>query len=163
VTPALFQAAEILDMAIEIERKGLAFYQGCAVARASEPVAEVFEFAATEEEKHIRLFTEMKSALEQYTLPESYPGETLAYIHGLIGQTVFGTVEEAACGAEQIGDVADAIDKAVAMERESIAFYSGVRELVRESERDVIDEVIAEEHRHIRRLLALRHELVESE
>ena len=38
----LFQAAEVLDMAIDIERQGLAFYTGCIAARASEAVSEVF-------------------------------------------------------------------------------------------------------------------------
>ncbi len=155
----LFQAAEVLDMAIEIERMGLAFYRGCTAARASEQAAEVFEFAAEQEQQHIELFARMKRDLDQYTVPESYPGETLAYVRGLIGDTIFATVDEAACSAEEMPDVDSAIDKAVRLERQSIAFYSGLREVVRPSEHDAIDEVIAEEHRHIRRLVALQHEL----
>jgi len=155
----LFQAAEVLDMAIEIERKGLAFYRGCAVVRANEKVAELFEYAGEQEQRHIEVFTRMKRDLDQYTLPESYPGETLSYIDGLIGDTAFATVDEAACAAEEMSDVGEAIATAVAMERSSIAFYSGLRDLVRESERAAVDEIIAEEHRHIRRLLALGHDL----
>lgn len=155
----LFQAAEVLDMAIEIERKGLAFYHGCAAARADERVAEVFEYAAEQEQRHLELFTRMKRDLDRYTLPESYPGETLAYIRGLIGKTAFGSVDEAACAAEAMTDVGAALAMAVELERSSIAFYSGLRELVRASERVVVDEIIVEEHRHIRRLLALQHEL----
>jgi len=159
VDSPLFQAAEVLDMAIEIEHKGLAFYRGCAAARASEKVAEVFEYVAEQEQQHIRLFSQMKQDLARYTVPESYAGETLAYMRSLIGDTAFATVDEAACGAEEISDGLAAIDMAVDMERQSIAFYSGVREVVRASEHGVIDEVIAEEHQHIRRLLALRHDL----
>lgn len=155
----LFQAAEVLDMAIEIERKGLAFYRGCTVARANEQVAEVFAYAAEQEQQHIELFARMKRDLDQYALPESYPGETLAYIRGLIGATAFGSVDEAACAAEEMTDIGEAIATAVDMERSSIAFYSGLRDLVRPSERAAVDEVIVEEHRHIRRLLALQHEL----
>lgn len=155
----LFQAAEVLDMAIEIERKGLAFYRSCGVARANEKVAELFAYAAEQEERHIEIFTRMKRDLDQYTLPESYPGETRAYIEGLIGETAFATADEAACAAEEMSDIGEAIATAVNMERSSIAFYSGLRDLVRESERAVVDEIIAEEHRHIRRLLALEHEL----
>ncbi|MGD9497956.1 MAG: ferritin family protein [Armatimonadota bacterium] len=155
----LFQAAEVLDIAIEIERKGLAFYRSCGAARASERVAEVFEYAAQQEQQHIQLFARMKRDLKQYTLPESYPGETLAYIDGLIGETAFATADEAACSAEAIEDVGEAIAMAVEMERQSIAFYSGLKQLVRASERPVIDDVIEEEHRHIRRLLALRREV----
>jgi len=46
---------------------------------------------------------------------------------------------------------------AVELERSSIAFYSGVKQIVRESEKGVIDDVITEEHRHIRRLLELKN------
>ncbi len=155
----LFQAAEVLDMAIEIERKGLAFYRGCKAASADDKVAEVFEFAAEQEHKHIELFTHMKRDLEQYTVPESYPGETLAYMRGLIGDSVFATADEAACSAGELTDVGEAVEMAIDLERQSIAFYSGLRELVRASEHAAIDEIIAEEHGHIRRLVQLQGEL----
>jgi len=157
----LFQAAEVIDMAIEIERKGLAFYRGCTAARASEQVAEVFEFAAKQEQKHIELFARMKQDLDRYTVPESYPGETLAYVRGLIGDSIFGSVDEAACSAEELTDVDEAVEMAIDLERQSIAFYSGLRDLVRPSEHAAIDEIIAEEHRHIRRLVELQNELAD--
>lgn len=155
----LFQAAEVLDMAIEIERQGLAFYRGCAAARASEAVAPVFEYAAEQERNHIEQFARMKRDLAEYTVPESYPGETLNYLRGFLANRLFTSVDDASCSAEAIEDEIQAVDMAVELERSAIAFYSGVKQIVRESERDVIDEIIAEEHRHIRRLLELRNTL----
>ncbi len=153
----LFQAAEVLDMAIEIERQGLAFYEGCAAARASEVVATVFGYAAGQERRHIELFYEMKSALDEYTVPESYPGETVSYLRAFLSTRLFTSVDDASCSAEAIEDEAEAIEMAVELERSSIAFYSGVKQIVRESEKGVIDDVIAEEHVHIRRLLELKN------
>lgn len=150
-------------MAIETERQGLAFYRSCAVARASERVAEVFEYAAEQERRHIDLFTQMKADLDQYTVPESYVGETLAYVRTFVGERIFSDVDAAACAAEAMEDEFEAIDMALELERRSIGFYTGLREVVRESEQDTIDEIIAEEHRHIRRLLRLRHELEQDE
>ncbi|MGC9317570.1 MAG: ferritin family protein [Armatimonadota bacterium] len=155
----LFQAAEVLDMAIEIERQGLAFYRSCGIARASEQVAEVFEYAAEQERRHIELFAQMKADLDQYTVPESYAGENLAYVRTFVGERVFDDVDAATCAAEAIEDEFEAIDMALELERRSIGFYTGLREVVRESEQETIDEIVAEEHRHIRRLLRLRHEL----
>ncbi len=155
----LFQAAEILNMAIEIEQKGLAFYEGCAARRASSEVAEVFDFAAEQEREHIQVFSRMKRDLDQYSLPESYPGEALAYVRAFVADEVFGTVDEATCGAQETADELAAVDTAIDLERESILFYLSVARLVRESEQDAIDRIIDEEHEHIRRLLALRHDL----
>jgi len=155
----LFQAAEVLDMAIEIERQGLAFYQGCAAARASEQVAEVFDYAAEQERRHIEQFSKMKRDLDRYTVPESYPGETLSYLRGFLDNRMFSTVDEASCAAEEIRDEMEAVEMAVDLERSTISFYSGIKQIVRESEREVVDEIIAEEHRHIRRLLELSNKL----
>lgn len=155
----LFQAAEVLDMAIEIERQGLAFYTGCAAARASESVADVFEFAAEQERRHIETFSRMKRDLDEYTVPESYPGETLSYLRGFLRQRLFTSVDDASCSAEAIEDEIEAIETAVELERSTIAFYSGVKQIVRESEQDVIEKIIAEGHKHIRRLLELNNEL----
>ncbi len=155
----LFQAAEILDMAIEIEREGLAYYTSCRAARADERVAEVFDYAAQQERDHIRTFTKMKADLDQYTVPESYPGETLSYIRSLVGKRIFEDVDAASCAAEAIEDVSEAVDQALELERRTVNLYAGLRELVRQSERDTVDEILAEEHRHIRRLLQLRHQL----
>jgi len=156
----LFQAAEVLDMAIEIERQGLAFYTGCIAARANEAVSEVFEYAADQERRHIELFSKIKSDLAEYTVPESYPGETLSYLRGFTKTRVFESVDEATCSAEAVTDELEAVEMAIDLERSTIAFYSGVKQIVRESEQDVVEEIIAEEHRHIRRLLQLKDSLM---
>ncbi len=155
----LFQAAEVLDMAIEIERQGLAFYSGCAAARASESVANVFNYAAEQERHHIEQFSTMKRDLDEYTVPESYAGETLSYLRAFLSTRLFTSVDDASCSAEAVEDEMEAVDMAVELERSAIAFYSGVMQIVRDSERGVIDDIITEEHTHIRRLLELKHRL----
>ncbi|MCD6359699.1 MAG: hypothetical protein J7M38_02470, partial [Armatimonadetes bacterium] len=121
--------------------------------------AELFEYLAGEEERHVEAFTEMKQGLEGKTLPESYPGETEAYIAGLIGDKVFPSEADVVREAEQTADANEAIDRALEMERRSILLYAGIRDLVRESEQHIMDQIIDEERQHIRKLLELRHSL----
>ncbi|MGI5817335.1 MAG: ferritin-like domain-containing protein [Armatimonadota bacterium] len=150
-------------MAIEIERQGLAFYQGCVAARATESVAEVFDYAAEQQRRYIERFSKMKRDLAEYSVPEGYPGETVGYLRGFISGRLFTSVDDASCSAEAVRDELEAVELAVELERSTIAFYSGVKQIVRESERDVIDEIISEQHRHIRRLLQLRNQLERGE
>lgn len=155
----LYQAAEVLDMAVQIEKNGLAFYTGCAAAQASEQLGELFGYLAEQEKLHIKVFSDMKQGLEERTLPESYPGETQAYLASLVSDRVFPADQEGACRPEEITDPMDAIAIALSMEKQSILFYSGLRALVRASEQQVMDRVIEEEHEHVRRLLSLRRSL----
>lgn len=155
----LYQAADVLDMAVQIEQAGLAFYRGCAASRAGENLKELFGLLAKQEVGHTAVFTAMKEGLPHYELKESFPGEAQEYVEALISDRVFPTESDAACAGEQVSDGFEAIDLALRMEKQSILFYSGIRDLVRSSEQDVMDRVIAEERSHIRKLLAVRREL----
>ncbi|MDY0042360.1 MAG: ferritin family protein [Desulforhabdus sp.] len=155
----LFRASEILDMAIQIEHAGLRFYEVCVQAALGKQTEEVFEYLIDQERKHIQVFSRMKEGLEDYPLPETYPGEMRNYIDSFIKDRVFYEPAKASRQAGEIEDPLEAIEWAIAFEKRSILFYSGIKQVVRSSEMKVIDQVIASEHSHIRRLLELRREL----
>lgn len=157
----VFRASEILDMAVQIERQGLEFYETC-LAHASHPlVLKALQFMAEEERRHVEIFEHMKRGLEQYDPPESYPGELQAYLESFVKDRVFARPEEALEQARSLVDVDQAIDLAIGFEKRSILFYSAMKQVVRPSEREQTERVIAEEHAHIRRLLALRRDLAQ--
>jgi rubrerythrin len=155
-------------MAVQVEKDGLAFYSGCAAARQSEAIAELFAYLAEQEKQHVKVFTEMKKGLAEHTLPESYAGETDAYIASLVSDRVFPANRagamvtermEQVVAAVEITDEMAAIETALDMEKQSILLYSGIRNLVRQSEQEVMDRIIEEEREHIRKLLSLRRSL----
>lgn len=155
----LFQATEILDMAIRIERNGADFYEACAEAASNPAAREVFKYLVEQEHRHLELFQGMKQGLETQSLPESYPGELLAYIESLVSDRVFEEAQRGREQAQRIGDHEEAIRFAIEFEEKSILFYSAVKQVARESEKHVIEEVIGEEHKHILRLIELRDRL----
>jgi rubrerythrin len=156
---SLFRAAEVMDMAIAIEEDGRRLYEACASSQLDPRVLDVFEYMVAQENKHIRIFEGMKDDLPDYELPETYPGEMQAYLASFAEQRVFDEAELSNKQCEIFTDHSAAIDRAVALERKSILFYSAVKGVVRKSEQDAIDEIIAQEHLHVRRLLELRREL----
>ncbi len=153
---ALFRASEILDMAIQIEHEGLNFYKACLKVESGQEVTEVFEFMLGQEQKHIEIFTDIKRGLvEDYILPETYPGEMRDYVRSFVKGKVFYEQGEVSQRVVQIDDMSKAIEFAIEFEQRSISFYSGIKDKVRSSEADVISEVIAQEHGHIHRLEGL--------
>ncbi len=154
----IFRASDILDMAVRIEHQGLAFYQACASETEGGKTEDLFRFLIEQERKHAEVFAGMKEELEDYELPESYPGETRSYLDAFVRDRVFSSPEEAEQKAREISDISEAVDMALELEKASILFYSGIKDVVRESEHEAIDRIIKEEHNHIRRLLAQRND-----
>jgi rubrerythrin len=155
----VFRAGEILDMAVQIEEQGLAFYESCARASLGPQTRAVFEYLIDQEKKHVEIFTRMKRGLEDSPLPESYPGETRRYIESFVKDQVFSDPAEAAQKAAEISEPREAVAFAIGFEQRSILFYSAMKEVVRSSEGAAIDRVMEEEHDHIRRLVKLQRDL----
>jgi len=152
----LFPADEILEMALRIEHHGVAFYQACVEASPGPEEQDIFQYLIEQEHNHIETFSRMKEAVDDYLLPESYGGESLSYIKSFIKDSVFA---DPAKGAQQAADMQDpfeVIEYAIEFEKASIHFYSSLQQLVRSSEKETLESIIAEEHAHIRKLVALR-------
>ena len=156
MAPSMFRAAEVMDMAVQIERQGVDFYKACLQSAADKRVKEVFKFLIDEEKRHIEIFSTMKEDMQQEPLPEEYPGEIRSYMEGFVKNEVFYPPKDAVQKASQMENPNRTVDFAVEFEKRSILFYSGLKQLVRRSEGARIDDVIAQEHGHIRRLLGLR-------
>ncbi len=155
----VFRAGEILDMAIQIEHQGLQFYEACESAVLQPHVKDVFRHLREQERLHVDIFSRMKAGLSDYSLPESYPGEMRNYLDGFVKDRVFQDFSETFPEGLAIEDPFKAIEFGIGFEKRSILFYSAVKDMIRPSEASVVDDVIAQEHAHIRWLLALRHKL----
>lgn len=152
----VFDATAIFDMAVRMEHHGLAFYKAFASKVQDPEIQEVFNFMIEQENKHIEIFSSMKTGLESHDLPESYEGEARSYLDAFVKDQVFYSAQEAEQKAREITDRLSAIDIAVELEKQSILFYSGMKEVVRKSDHENIDLIIEQERNHVRRLLNLK-------
>lgn len=157
----LFRAGEIMDMAIRIEHHGITFYQACLQSAIASEIEDVFNLLIDQEHNHVRIFTEMKKGVANDDLPEDYPGEMQNYINSFVKKEVFDSPAEASRKAAQLKSPLAAVDFAIDFEKRSIRFYSEIKPRVRRSESEKLDQVIAEEHGHIRMLDDLRKKLTE--
>jgi rubrerythrin len=163
-----FNADEVFRIAEQIERNGADFYGQIAIKVAGDPISRLFQELSSMEKEHEKLFSSMRSTLSDQERegatfdPEQ---ENLQYLQALAGVSVlddrtkraFSLIESLA-GED---GVKSGLKAAIDLEKDSVVFYLGMKELVPERlGKDKLDWIIKEEMRHIRilgaRLLSLK-------
>jgi len=160
--PITFNADEIFEMAEEIERNGARFYRKAAEHAPDEATAKMFRDMAAMEDNHEQTFAAMRQELKgAETESDTFDpqGEAAMYLqamaaaHGTEGKK---NKAEDLTGNESTEEVLEA---AVRAEADSVAFYTGIKEMVPpRAGRDRIDAIITEEIGH---LALLKNRLVE--
>ncbi len=151
-----FFGNELINIAIGIERRGIAFYDVLARSTQNIKAREIFQYLVGMERDHIRIFQSMLDEADKYEVPEAYAGEYAAYLQALVDSAVFTddtVTSELATQSEN--DIA-AVELGVSAEKDSILFYYEMREIVPKSTRATIDKIVAEEKLHLRQLSELR-------
>ena len=146
-------ADEIFEMAEQIERNGARFYRRAAQGSADSRVRQRLLDLAAMEDEHEKTFAAMRAELLQQErgprVPDPY-GEALLYVRGMADGHVFDVRGDPAgrlTGKESPGDI---LRTAIGLEKDSIAFYVGLKEIVPERlSKQRIDDIIKEEMGHI--------------
>lgn len=148
-----FNADDIFEMAERIERNGNRFYCKAAENMQDQDAKEVFLDLAAMENEHLKTFTKMKQELSHEEIkPTAFDpdDQELLYLKAMADGNVFNIKANPA--GELTGDetVSEIISTAIGLEKDSIVFYLGLKELVPENKgRDKIDNIIREEMQHI--------------
>lgn len=154
-----FSGSELLEVAVGIERNGMAFYQALADKTGNRDVKDIYDHLAGEEKKHLDTFQGMSDSLGQAKPPETYTEEYMLYLKSLVDSTVFSDVAEAQQKAGRVFDKIEAIDTGIQAEKDSILFYAELQNLVRERDCKVVLNILDEEKQHLRQLSQLRTRL----
>lgn len=143
-----FKAEEVLEMAEALEEKGAKFYR-----QAAEILPELrgllLDLARMEDE-HLEAFRLIRTSLPEGAR-EVLDEEALHYLRSWADSHLFReSPEEALRGIE---DPKGLLKKAMALERDSIAFYLGLVDFVPSGwGREKVEEVIGEERGHLKTL-----------
>ena len=154
-----FSGTELLDIAIGIERHGASFYDSLAKSAGNKKTRGVYEYLADEERRHLKVFQGMLDSVSSYRPPETYTEEYDLYLKALVDSAVFSNDQVARQTAQRVGSEAEAIQIACQAEKDSILFYSEMRDLVRQSDREAINKIIEEERSHLKQLSDLKKSL----
>jgi rubrerythrin len=151
-----FSGSELLEIAMGIERNGMAFYQALADKTGKKDIKDIYTYLAGEEKKHLDTFQGMSDSLGQVKPPETYGDEYMLYLKSLVDNVVFSNVTEAQQKAAKVFNEIEAVDTGIQAEKDSILFYTELQNLVREMDRKVVLNIVDEEKKHLRQLSELK-------
>ena len=155
---AVFTAGELFDIAVGIERNGAAYYDALAQTATDEELKKTYGFLANMELHHVDVFQQLRSAAESGpVVPQVDEAEYGGYLQALIDSSVFTDDQVARDMAKRAAGPAEALQIALGAEKDSILFYSEMRDLVPQREREAVAEIIREERKHVRELSELKN------
>ncbi|OGD78940.1 MAG: hypothetical protein A2Y64_02090 [Candidatus Coatesbacteria bacterium RBG_13_66_14] len=153
-----FSADEIYELAEQIERNGAAFYRKAALGFEDAPTKDMLDDLAVMEDEHGKIFRELREKLTKKDRAASIfdpDNQAVLYLQAMAGGYVFDTRVEPAdvlTGEESLEKV---LRYAIGLERDSIAFYVGLKQATPEKwGRDKIEWIIGEEIGHVNTLSA---------
>lgn len=150
---AEFTIHEVIEQAVQTEKLGYLFYTEMAQRfKDEEALRRLFETLAEKELRHERVFTELFEVVG-----ESEPGEweeISAYMRAIVESEFFLGKNKALPSMANIKNAEDAVRFAIAFEKETLLYFHGIRDAVKEKE--IVDEIINEEKSHIMWLVSFK-------
>ena len=145
----MFEVSELVRIAVEDERTGVAFYSALAGKAESPELQETYAELSRMERVHQQHFEEMLQALGDHKAPEQYSGEYSSYLHTLTGDRAFPDEATAIQMANDCADDLAALDLATRFELDTVLLMHEMRKMVPERHRPIVDELIGEEQDHV--------------
>ncbi len=155
-----FSGSELVNIAIGIERRGIAFYDIMTRSTENAATRDVFQHLVGMEREHIKIFQDMLSEADKYEAPETYAGEYEAYLQALVDSAVFTDDLATSEMASQVDSDIKAIELGISAEKDSILFYYNMEELMPKGAQAAVNKIIIEEKSHLRQLSELIKKLV---
>jgi rubrerythrin len=157
MTGQLFEVADLVKIAIEDEKSGVAFYS--ELASRSGKLSDVFLDLAKQERFHQKRFEEMLAGMGSHEPVEEYPGQYTAFLRALTDGRAFPDEQTAVAMARQCPDDAAAVALASRFQRDTLVLLNEMRTLVPGKDSAVVDELAREEQGHLVRLSEARRQL----
>lgn len=150
----MFNIDEVFEMAEQIERNGVVFYNKAAEMFPEYTKKSVFLKLAEMEKEHEKRFHQMRLELagkereiSQFLDPQ---GEAAAYLRAMVSGKVFDPKLDPTTRFKQVRSVSEVIRIAIDVEKDSIIFYLGLKEMIPQGlGKDKIDLIVREEMSHV--------------
>ena len=141
-----FSVREVVEQAVRTERLGYDYYSEMAEKfKDDEQLANLFKTLADKELVHEQRFKELFEIIGDEE-PEGWD-DVSEYMRAFVESEFFLASGKAMDRIKRIKSADEAADFALQFEKETLLYYIGLRDAVKE--REILDEIINEEQSHI--------------
>jgi rubrerythrin len=155
----LLEVKEILEFAVYIEQRGYEFYIG-AMKKFPDPRATtLFQYLADEEFKHEALFKKLMGDGHDAPAGE-HDAEYQAYMREFVKAHQLGDKEAIQAKLARVADLEGVLELAMGFEKDSIVFFSELKESFARGNSLPLEMVIREEMGHLRKIFQMKRELI---
>lgn len=145
----LFEVPELVKVAVEDEKSGVAFYGTLAEKNWDMPLKQLFARLREQEKYHQRRFESMLAVMGGYQQREEYSGQYMEYLRAMTDSRAFPDVAAAQAAADGCQSPREAIEIATRFERDTLILMKEMQPLVPEKDHDVVEELTREEQAHL--------------
>jgi len=150
---AFLNASDIVDLAMQVEKNGEAFYHAIAKETRSPQIRALFEDLADQEAKHYATFSRLAHTVREKPLMTDEEWDSyLKYMSATVQSAFFEGPGKALAAARQVKDEKEAVRMAIGFEKETLLFFYDLRDATQGSEQSFVEKIVSEEKAHIRRL-----------
>ncbi|MCL0034483.1 ferritin family protein [Dehalococcoidia bacterium] len=147
-----FSSSELISIAIDIERRGMAFYDVMSQSTENAEARDLFRHLGEMERQHVQIFQDMLGEAGKYQPSESDTEEYAAYLKALVDSAVFtDDLITSAMAANADSDI-EALQLAIGAEKDAILFYYLMMDIMPPRTQPTVNKIIAEEKLHLRQL-----------
>lgn len=149
-----FSIREAVTQAVQTEKLGYQFYTSIADKfKDDEGLNNLFTTLAAKEQRHEKTFRELLDILKD-SEPANWD-EAEQYLRAIVESEFFLGRNKSLPSMEKVKTVEDAVNFAMGFEKETLLYFYGIRDAVKEKE--VVEEIINEERSHIMWLNRFKH------
>jgi rubrerythrin len=146
---------EIIEMAVQIERNGYAFYNEATKRKDLDAKAlDFLAFLRDQELNHEKIFLHLRSASDMQNLELSQDWELVAlYMKSIVEGRIFNDENSAIRLATEAKDLISLLDKAIAFEKDTLLYFHAISDSISNPQALlVLRKIINEEISHVLKL-----------
>lgn len=143
-----FSIHEVLEQAVQTERLGYQFYTDMAEKFGDNAdLVSLFKTLAAKELKHEKAYAGLKELIGEADADVEGFEELSHYMRAIVESEFFLGKHKALPSMDHITTKKEAVLFALGFEKETLLYFLGIRDMI--SEKEVVDEIIREEQRHV--------------